>query len=217
MDSAFVEKLAVELIKIAPSFLWFLLAVILTIIFYRPIRNELLPNLRGFKAMGIEFSFVQQSITTAIELAEKSEQWPVSIADEDIANVLNRVKKHLSVFKDSKILWIDDIPENNRNEERMFLKLQANVEFVTGTEDALKGLKRKAYDLVISDMSRGNEATAGLKFLEEYSKSPKAVPVIFYVGFFDPEKGVPPKAFGITNRPDELLHLTLDALERKKY
>jgi hypothetical protein len=27
---------------------------------------------------------------------------------------------------------------------------------------------------------------------------------------------IPPLAFGITNRPDELLHLTLDALERKR-
>ncbi len=40
--------------------------------------------------------------------------------------------------------------------------------------------------------------------------------MIFYIGVVDPNKGVPVQAFGITNRPDELLHLTLDALERKK-
>ena len=45
----------------------------------------------------------------------------------------------------------------------------------------------------------------------------KTTPVIFYVGVFEPERGVPGQAFGITNRPDELLHLTLDALERFKY
>ena len=76
---------------------------------------------------------------------------------------------------------------------------------------------RTREDLVISDMTRGVEATAGLKFLEQFRKEDKTTPVIFYVGVFDPEKGVPVQAFAITNRPDELLHLTLDALERKKY
>jgi len=42
------------------------------------------------------------------------------------------------------------------------------------------------------------------------------VPVIFYIGYPDPSKGVPPHAFGITHRPDELLHLIMDALERVK-
>ena len=65
-------------------------------------------------------------------------------------------------------------------------------------------------------MARGDEATAGLKFLEQFRKEDKTTPVIFYVGVFAPEKGVPVQAFGITNRPDELLHLILDALERKK-
>jgi len=45
----------------------------------------------------------------------------------------------------------------------------------------------------------------------------RATPVIFYVDAIDPTKGVSPLAFGMTNRPDEFLHLTLDALERKKY
>jgi len=64
-------------------------------------------------------------------------------------------------------------------------------------------------------MNREGDATAGLKFLEQLRKE-KAIPAIFYVGVIDPTKGVPPLAFGMTNRPDELLHLTLDALERKK-
>jgi hypothetical protein len=40
--------------------------------------------------------------------------------------------------------------------------------------------------------------------------------VIFYVGEFDPGRGLPPFAFGLTNRPDELLHLILDVLARRK-
>ncbi|HSE82988.1 MAG TPA: hypothetical protein VLB01_00400 [Thermodesulfobacteriota bacterium] len=78
-------------------------------------------------------------------------------------------------------------------------------------------LKGGRYDVVISDMARGDNTTAGLEFLNELRKEDKTTPVIFYVGVFNLEKGIPPQAFGITNRPDELLHLTLDALERKKY
>jgi hypothetical protein len=40
------------------------------------------------------------------------------------------------------------------------------------------------------------------------------IPPIFYMGLFEPDKGIPPRAFGATNRPDEFLHLTQDALER---
>jgi hypothetical protein len=29
-------------------------------------------------------------------------------------------------------------------------------------------------------------------------------------------RGTPPGAFGITNRPDELIHLVLDVLERER-
>jgi hypothetical protein len=65
-------------------------------------------------------------------------------------------------------------------------------------------------------MERDNDSTAGLTFLQKFRKIDKTTPVIFYVGVFDPGKGVPPEAFGITNRPDELLHLTIDALERIK-
>jgi len=39
-------------------------------------------------------------------------------------------------------------------------------------------------------------------------------PVIYYVGRPNPDAGVPLGAFGLTNRPDQLLQLTIDALSR---
>jgi CheY-like chemotaxis protein len=123
----------------------------------------------------------------------------------------------LKIFRNVQILWLDDHPENNLNERRMFRQLNAEIDIAKSTEEALEILKSSHYDLVISDMARGNEATAGLEFLEEFRKRNKMTPVIFYVGVYEPGKGVPGQSFGITNRPDELLHLTLDALERRKY
>lgn len=215
-QSAFSEKILIELIKIIPGIFWILLAIITMIVFYKPLRHEVLPRISGFRAMGIEFSFVKRSIQTAIEVAEKYEKWHVSIPEEDRKRVLDRVEKHIDLFKDAAILWIDDAPEHNRNEQRVFEQLHAKIEFATSSAQAQKMLAKNKYDLILSDILRNGDATAGLKFLEKYRKTKKRLPLIFYVGSPDPDKPVPVGAFGLTHRPDELLHLVMDALERKK-
>ena len=209
--------MATELVKLIPSILWFFFVVVLLVLFYRPIRDDLLPNLSSLKAGGVELSFVKESIDAALKLAEKSPQWEVKVSSEDKERVLTRAKKHLKVFRDARLLWVDDHPENNINELVMFGQLKVVTQTAKNTENALEMLKSGSYDLVISDMKRGRRVTAGLKFLEQFRKTDETTPVIFYLGDFDPKKGVPAQAFGITKRPDELLHLTLDALERKKY
>jgi CheY-like chemotaxis protein len=212
-----VLNMATELVKLIPSILWFLLVVILILLFYRPIRDDLLPNIASLKAGGVELSFVKDSIDAALKLAEKSPQWEVVVSSEDKEQALKRAKKHLHVFRDAQFLWVDDHPENNFNEVAMFRQLRVGIDTAEGTEEALEILRNRRFDLVISDMARGDEATAGLEFLEQFRRVNKTTPVVFYVGVFDPEKGIPAQALGLTNRPDELLHLTLDALERKKY
>ncbi len=204
-----------ELIKLIPSILWFLFIATVFGLFYRPIRDELLPNLTSLKAGGVELSFVSESIDAAIELADKSPQWKVNISSEDKERALRRAKRHLTIFRAAQILWIDDHPENNLNERRMFRQLKVEIDSATSTDEAMRMVRNGNYDLVLSDMNREGDATAGLKFLEQLRKE-QTTPVIFYVGVSE-AKGVPVQAFGITNRPDELLHLTLDALERKKY
>lgn len=211
------KEIVVELIKTIPSLLWFLLVLVVIRLFYRPIQDELLPHLTTLKAAGVELSFVKDSIDSAIKLAEKSPQWNVVVPTEDKEHALNRVRQHLKLFRDAQILWVDDHPENNLNERGMFRQLKAEIDIARSTEEALEMLKNDEYDLVISDMARGSTATAGLDFLKRFRQENKTTSVIFYVGVFDLKKGIPPLAFGVTNRPDELLHLTLDALERHKY
>ena len=47
-----MENLAIEILKVISSVAWFLLAVTLLAIFYRPIRDELIPGLSGFEGYG---------------------------------------------------------------------------------------------------------------------------------------------------------------------
>ena len=58
---------------------------------------------------------------------------------------------------------------------------------------------------------RGREA-AGLTMLQHFGSHKIRIPVVFYIDEFRVESGTPPGAFGVTDRPDELLQLVLDAL-----
>jgi CheY-like chemotaxis protein len=127
----------------------------------------------------------------------------------------HRARERVGLFKGVQLLWVDDHPENNLNERRMFRQLGVDIDSAKSTEEALAMLAAAKYDVVLSDMARGDHAVAGLDLLREMQQRDIKVPVIFYMGSFDADKGVPPRAFGATNRPDELLHLTLDVLERR--
>ena len=210
-----MESVDPELIKVIPSILWFLLAVVVIFMFQRTIREELLPNLATLEAGSVKLRFARDSMDAAIDLAQKSPQWHVVVAPEDKTRVLNRARKQVGIMKNAQFLWVDDHPDNNVNERRMFRRLGVDVAIATTTDEALRLLQGGSYDLVISDMARGSENAAGLDMLRRYRGAGGNAPVIFYIGVIDSARGVPAGAFGITNRPDELLHLTLDAMARK--
>ncbi|MBL8660283.1 MAG: response regulator [Rhodospirillales bacterium] len=212
----FTEPVLIELVKILPSALWLVVAIIVVLIFYRPIKNQLLPLVTGLKIGGIECSFVREAIQASVALARKHGNWQVEVSEEDASLAMDRASRHLGLLQKAKILWVDDVPENNFNEIKMLHQLRADVETAHGTDEALERLAKQPFDIILSDLKRGDDAGAGLAMLNRLKDSRPALPVIFYVGEFDPARGVPPFAFGLTNRPDEMLHLILDVLERRK-
>ena len=211
------DELLQKVIETIPSLLWFALALVVMLAFYKPIRDDLMPNLTSFSAGGVELSFVKQSINAALELAEKTPNWKVEVPQEAKDQALNRARKHLHVFRGAQVVWVDDHPENNVNERRMLRQLRVEIDTATGTEEALRLLDKASYEVILSDIARGDDTTAGLAMAQQLAEGGGQTPVIFYVGVVDLALGAPPHAFGITNRPDELLHLILDALERTKY
>ena len=80
----------------------------------------------------------------------------------------------------------------------------------------MAALRSNVYDLVISDMRRGSVPDEGLSLLRKMREGRYPQRVVFYVGRADPEKNMPTGSFGITDRPDELLHLIMDILERQR-
>ena len=90
----------------------------------------------------------------------------------------------------------------------------ASITPVETTRSALAKLRGSSFDLIISDIDREGTSDEGTRALRALAEESPMTPVIFYIATLEHERGSPAGAFGITNRPDELIHLTLDALER---
>jgi hypothetical protein len=129
--------------------------------------------------------------------------------------VLRRAKVVSAAVDGARILWVDDFPLGNALERRTLEALGAGVCCVESLERALGAAQASPFDLLLSDIARPSSPMAGLEQLPAVTDALPGVPVIFYVGRLS-SAGVPPGAFGITNRPDELLHLCFDALERRR-
>jgi len=80
----------------------------------------------------------------------------------------------------ARILWVDDYPQNNRNERRHFEQNNIAVYTVTSTAEALMLMSMFPYDVVISDLGRGDDALAGLKLLQQMRAQQITTPFYLY-------------------------------------
>lgn len=130
------------------------------------------------------------------------------------SSVMRRHRMVSQVLQGARILWVDDRPDNNLFERAAFTSMGATISLAMSTDEAVAMLEAEPADVLISDMERYGNAEAGLQLLKSIQGLLERPDMIFYVGSLDRGRGTPPGAFGITNRPDELIHLVLDILER---
>ncbi len=168
-----------------------------------------------------EFNF-NQRLNHAIEKATKETITKPSDMNRR-SLIWRRAQRIREVLQGAHILWVDDHPENNIAERNILgSSFEMYVDIALSTDKAILMLQEKNksgehYDVVISDMERDGKHKEGEQLLKMMRKKHKMdVPVIFYVGKYDPKKGIPPYAFGMTSRPDHLLHYIMDALERQR-
>jgi CheY-like chemotaxis protein len=202
--------IAVELVRLIPTVLWIGFVLALLFLLRKPIRDELLPRLGGVKAFGVELTFLKESLQQA------ANKQAVTISENDRSQVMRRAQRIIDVLRGARVLWVDDNPENNHFELRSLQSLGIDVEIARSTNDALALLSAGQYDAVISDMKREGVPDEGIRFLNELRNRGIYTWTVFYAGAFDPSRGTPPHAFGMTNRPDHLLHYVMDILERER-
>jgi CheY-like chemotaxis protein len=118
------------------------------------------------------------------------------------------------IIRGRRVLWVDDHPSNNFYERLALAQMGVSVNVATSTDEGLRSATLLRPDVIVSDMARDDENDAGLKLLSAVRLQGIKVPLIYYVGEVVDSRGVPARAFGIADRPDDVLHLILDALER---
>ena len=205
MDS----KIVVALIETIPSILWAAVVIALFCIFRREISEKLIPRLSEIEAFGVKAKLIKNELERAAQELPKG-------AVQNSEQVAKRAERLSPTIQGARILLVNDVPSQMRHVISILKSSGAIVDVETSTESALAAMKHALYDVVISDMKRGNIEDEGQRFLNETVKSGIHRPTIFTVGRFQPERGVPPHAFGITNRVDDLLNLIFDVLERAR-
>lgn len=80
----------------------------------------------------------------------------------------------------ANILWVDDHPVNNRAEVATFRARRIAVHVAESTDDALKLMAMNRYQLVISDLGRGEDRLAGIKMIAAMRQRRLNIPVLIY-------------------------------------
>lgn len=80
----------------------------------------------------------------------------------------------------NRILWVDDYPINNQSVVNLFEDKGIQFDIARTTRQGIELFKNKLYDLVITDMGRGEERDAGLSLLKELKSLHCQIPIIVY-------------------------------------
>ena len=82
--------------------------------------------------------------------------------------------------KRNRILWVDDYPINNESVVNLFEDKGIQFDIALTTKQGLELYKSELYDLIITDMGRGDESDAGLSLLKELKMLHCKTPTVVY-------------------------------------
>lgn len=199
----------VEVVKLVPSILWVGFAVLVVVLFRGAVADRL-PALTSLELPG----GVKAQFDAAISHAAASTGTVIS-ADER-TRLERRVARDAELLRGSRVIWIDDEPSSTRTERSALTALGVVIDTAVSDADAQARLSTDQYDAVISDIARDGDPAAGVNFMSTIRRYDGGLPIVFYIRHLSSELGTPPGAIGITNRPDEVVDLLLDALARRR-
>jgi CheY-like chemotaxis protein len=205
---------------------WPILILFVVVRFGRPIGN-FLTNIGELtlKAGGVEATAKRQEAAAALgaAIANREVVSPGSESHVDpaqAATVVDSAVPNARAYRRlhrSRVLWVDDRPDNNRYERQALEALGLDISVSTSTEDALAQLSARQFSLIISDMSRPPDSRAGYTLLDTLRARGDRTPLVIYAGSRAPEhvaEALQHGALGCTNDPSELVRLVTRALTR---
>ncbi len=184
----------------------------------------------GLGPSGVSMEFAEQKLDEAASKGVMGSRRDIGKPAKQAVAI--RLERNADLMALARILWVDDHPGNNTPLIELFRSYGARVDTARSNDDALALLHESRYDVVISDVGRDNEPPntelKGVEFAETTFQrwGQKA---ILATARFDPTRlpeatdrerleltrRVSDTVFGRTNRLDEVIHLTLDMIERK--
>lgn len=205
-----MDQVIVALIGIVPELVLIVFLTVLATRFREPLLRLVDQRVASVSALGVRVELRPADIEKAVQ-----ERSPDASATTSAPRVVSRAQRLAPRLAGRMILWVDDRPDGNLMERRMLRQMGITVESVTTNAAAYSVLEdgTERVDLVISDIDRAGQPD-GLQLVQGIAAKGWHTPAIFYVGRVDPERPHPRGAFGITDRPDELLDLVMDALDR---
>lgn len=204
------SNLWVELIKVSPSLLMALVAIVLLIANADAIAR-LLKKATKVSALGIEIEASAASLDKAVELRGLDKV----VSHRARMAVLRRLSAHAALLRGARLLWVDDQPPNNRNERALLEALEVRIDLATTSAAAEQFLRNHQYLLMLTDVRREGIADEGIRFVQGLAAKGLLLPAIGYVGTDQGGLARPAFFFGMTNRPDELLQLVCDVAQRE--
>jgi AcrR family transcriptional regulator/CheY-like chemotaxis protein len=133
---------------------------------------------------------------------------------------LRRAAQEARRLQGVPVLWVDGQPEDRDAEAELLRTLGLHLVRALNVEEAFRRIDRQKssplgpFRAILSDLSRGSRWRPGTETVSRLSKTAPNTPIIVYVPALEGTIGVPKGAVGITDSPDELLHLLLDAVGR---
>ncbi len=163
---------------------WVLGAILLTIAWRRN-------TIRSFQVGPVNFQMQEAAVEATATAARDWEAKTPSIGF-DMSRIRQTVgRAFLPAVIDNitgkSILWVDDRPANNELAVRALRKFRLDVQEVTSTESALAAMTARHFDLVISDMGRGDNMRAGYDLLAAIRKTNETIPFLIFSGADKPQ------------------------------
>lgn len=196
--------------RTAPHVLWILFLVLVFSLIGSDRIYDVLSRTSKVGVAGVELEFHSE-----IDAIANSED--VELPPYVRAQLVRRIERLYPLIDGTRLLWVDDFPDNNISEIGIMSRLGASIDLATSTKSAREKLSEGIYDIVISDMGRSGNDDAGLDLINEVETAPLNPKLIYYSsGAVQRQTKTPPSVFGVTDRPDELLNLILDAIVRRR-
>lgn len=182
-----------------------------------------------FKGWGFETQIIRttsevSALLSAAELKQSQEKHHKGLSPEQVSHLAKVVSKTVTPqmirrAEQSKILWVDDHPENNAYERQSLEAMGVQFDIARSTEEAIEKVNLHRFNVIISDMGRPLDDRAGYTLLAQLRAMKNFIPYVIYAGSNSPEYKAEAKmkgALGSTNRASELFAYVHQALGESK-